>query len=435
MLDPTDPLVAFGALASLILIGYLGNLVFAKFRFNDTLILILIGVLVGPVLNWVAPDSLAGPARVIGPLALVLILFDGGMALRFADLIHGAARAAILSLLGFALTVGAVAAVVFLILGTPLLSGLVLGAVVGGTSSVVIMPSLAFVRSTRKTDTILALESALTDVLVVVSVFTLVQIAVAQAAVQAQSVAVQVASLFAVSLMLGIIGGLLWIWVVPSIGGKPYGYMLTLGTALALYVASEYLTGQQGGGGPLAVLAFGIVLGNAHGLGKKLRDRMGTQFAEGIRRFQGEIAFIVRTFFFISLGILLDLQQLGNVKILGAGLLVFAALALARYLTVGITTGTVRMQGQSGIQFWMMARGLAAAVMAAVPMARGVPGAADFVAITIVVVVLTNMATTVGGFLYGGPKPDGQDKPPLPTPFEEVTARVVARPTKGPQKR
>lgn len=426
MVSFSDPLVAFAAIAGLILIGYLGNLVFSRFRFNDTLLLILLGVLIGPVFKVVDPASLAQVALVVGPLALILILFDGGLAMRFQDLAHGAARALVLSLVGFVLTVGAVAAAVHVLLDVPLTSALVLGAVVGGTSSVIIMPSLAFVRSNRKTDTVLALESALTDVLVVVSVFTLVQVAVAQAAVEAQGVATQLASLFAVSLLLGGLGGVLWILVVPAVGGKSYGYMLTLGTALALYVASEYLTGQQGGGGPLAVLAFGIVLGNAHGLGKKLRERMGNQFGEGIRRFQGELTFLVRTFFFIELGILLDPALLSDVAVLGAGFLVFGALCLARYLTVGMINGKVVLADQAGIQFWMMARGLAAAVMAAVPMARGVPGADDFVAITIVVVVLTNAATTLGGFLYGGPKPDGAPAP-LRTPFEEMSSQVATR--------
>lgn len=418
--DSTDPLVVFGAVASIIFLGFMGNLVFSRFKLNDTLLLILVGVLLGPVFEYLDPVALQSLSQIVGPLALILILFDGGLALNLHDLAHGLGNATVLGLVSFVATTGLVGAVTAASLGIPFTTALILGAILGGTSALVVLPSLEHMKVAKKTGTILGLESALTDVLVVVVSFTLISIAAAGLVpmdsvfgsndtadgggleFDAQGITSKLLITFAMSLFMGIAAGLLWLVLYPRVREKPFGYMLTLGFMFALYVFVEWiLTDVSSGGGPLAVLAFGIMLGNYDRLGK-LRFSLGDEFGRGMKRFQGEISFLVRTFFFIFLGAIVDLSLLTDLKILGVGLLIFVVMGAARYLAVVATTRRLRPLGDDRVLLVMMPRGLAAAVLAAEPMKAEIPGTESFVALAFLILVLSNLLATVGGFALSG---------------------------------
>ena len=416
-LSPTDPMVVFTAVAALIFLGFLGNLVFSRLRFNDTLLLIAVGVVLGPLLAVVDPGSMQQISSLVGPLALILILFDGGLALRLKEIVSGLGSAAVLGIVGFVLTAAGVGAVVATTLyndpsvpfSDRFLTGLILGSILGGTSALVVLPSLQHIKCQKKTATTLSLESALTDILVVVVTFTLISIAAAQAGdadgaggaggIDAQGVTSKLVITFAMSLFLGGLAGVLWLLAVPSVREKPFGYMLSLGVMFALYVLTEWLLRDvSSGGGPLAVLAFGIVLGNAGSMGR-IGRRIGEDFGTGIKRFQGEISFLVRTFFFIYLGVLVDPAIFGDLHVWGVGLLVFAAMLAARYVAVVLVRRHVRLRGDDLVLFTMMPRGLAAAVLAAIPFQQGVAGSEKFVGIAFLMLVFTNLLSTFGALV------------------------------------
>ncbi len=397
-------IIAFGAVAALILVGFVGNVIFARYRLNDTLLLILVGVIIGPVSCkvlsdcFVAPSSLQAITPIVGPLALILILFDGGLALKFRDLAHGVGSAAVLAVTGFAVTTALLGALASVLLDVPLMTGLILGAIVGGTSAVVVLPSLVHLKTKPKTTIVLSLESAITDVLVVVLASSFIAIAVAGQGPDPQSLAGTLVTTFIVSIVIGSAAGAGWLAISKGIVQKQYGYMVTLGVMFGLYVLVQFLLEDGPGGGPLAVLAFGIVLGNGQSLGPWFEKRADAAFSTGFKRFQAEIAFLVRTFFFVYLGILVDLDLLTDPLVFGVGIALFVGLVVARYLAVAVTTRSLRLDEDGSIMLAMMPRGLAAAVLAAQPIEQGVEGTDSFVALAFLLLVLTNMATTVGTF-------------------------------------
>jgi potassium/hydrogen antiporter len=414
-LSISNPQSIFAAVALLIFVGFVGNLIFSRLRFNDTLLLIALGVVLGPLTGIIPPAQLAAASGIIGPLALILILFDGGLALKLREILGGLGGAAILGILGFILTAGLVGGVVTATLvdvpeatlQTRFLIGLILGSILGGTSALVVMPSLQNIRCEPKTSTTLGLESALTDILVVVVTFTLLNVVAGtideggSPSLDAQNLTSTLLITFAMAIFLGVAVGILWLFVLPGVREKPFGYMLTLGAMFALYVLVEWLLRDvSSGGGPLAVLAFGIILGNHMSLGS-FGKRIGEDFGPGIKRFQAEISFLVRTFFFLYLGILVDLELLKSAYIWAVGILVFAALLLARYIAVTAATRRIRMRGDDWILLSMMPRGLAAAVLAALPAsaAYNIPGTQHFVAIAFLILVLTNLASTLGALI------------------------------------
>ena len=86
---------------------------------------------------------------IFGALTLVIVLFDGGSRLNLEELIKVAPRSLSLAIVGFMLSIFTVALIAQVAFGLGLLPkswtfvhGLMLGAIVGGASSVVIMPAM-----------------------------------------------------------------------------------------------------------------------------------------------------------------------------------------------------------------------------------------------------------------------------------------------------
>ncbi len=85
--------------------------------------------------------------------------------------------------------------------------------------------------------------------------------------------------------------------------------MASIGYILISYIASEALRGS----GALTVLALGIILGNDKDIFRLLRMSPSTasfsEVKDHLMHLQGEISFILRTFFFVLLGLMFDMSQ------------------------------------------------------------------------------------------------------------------------------
>lgn len=64
---------------AIILVGFLGNVAFEKFKIPDVLVLLGIGVVLGPVFHLIDHRLLSSFAESFGMFALIVILFEGGM--------------------------------------------------------------------------------------------------------------------------------------------------------------------------------------------------------------------------------------------------------------------------------------------------------------------------------------------------------------------
>lgn len=102
----------------------------------------MIGVSLGPFLHWVNPDTFKGAIVILGTLALVLILFQGGLELRLHQALRYLPAALLLTALGFGLTLGLVALMGRALLHLQWPDCLLLGAALGCTSGAVVIPAL-----------------------------------------------------------------------------------------------------------------------------------------------------------------------------------------------------------------------------------------------------------------------------------------------------
>lgn len=386
-----DPTTLLASLAAIIGLGYAGSLLFERTRFPDILLLVGLGAALGPVLGVLQPGTFAAIAPAFGAFALLVILFDGGLSLRFHDFLHGMARAGLLAVLGWGLTVAAVGGVLFYGYGWELPRALLLGAILGGSSSVVVIPLVQKLRVRDDVRVVLSVESALTDVLCVVGALALMEMATSGNA-EVQGFLSDVAAKFSVALVVGTAAGLGWGAAWRALERGPYAYMVTLAAVLLLHVGVETLDGS----GPIAVLAFGVLLGNKRSIFKG-RASGAWEMGGEMRRFHGEVAFFIRAFFFVGLGILLDLAILGDQSFLLLTAALVGAILAARAFAVGVATaGSKRLAGSRRLLVLMVPRGLAAAVLAGLPAQVGIPGTALFPSYAFGAIVLTNVVVTLG---------------------------------------
>jgi cell volume regulation protein A len=402
-----DPVTLALILAGgIVVIGFLGDYLFHRTGVPDMLFLIVLGMLIGPVTRLVDATSATSFAPYLAALALVFILFDGGMTLNIYRVFSESPRAAVLAVVGFVLSaaVTSVLMALFVIPTLPPIYAVLFGTILGGSSSMIVISLASKVRVSGRSSTILSLESAINDVLCIVFSLIIIEIATLGMTVDLPTIARSVAGRFSIGAMVGIVTGLSWLSVLKRIVKTNYSYILTLAVVLLAYAFSEFL----GGSGVLCSLLFGIMLGNEKEIYGILRMKKSTVQVvdEGLKRFESEIAFLLRTFFFVYIGLIATMPSLPYVFF---GIALSFTLLLIRIGAVRVATMRSDLVEERPIMSVLLTRGLAAAVLVALipvqyadPVKYPVAGeifrqlSPIYINIAIVVILTTAAIATIG---------------------------------------
>jgi cell volume regulation protein A len=293
-----------GLVGGLLVVAFFAKRVFGLTRVPDVLVLMMLGVLLGPVMGLVQPGTLAKTTNLLGTLAIILVLFEGGLDLDVRDTLQHFPGSFLLATLAYIFSTGLVAVIVAKGLGLPWTDGLLVGAVLGCTSSTVVLPVLQQLQAEEPVRVTLMLEASWGDVLAVLTVLTVGLLlgmrgqggAVAQGLVHGLWNQVGIALLFAIP------GGVLWSRLLHVLSEQRFWQVLTFSIVLVLYAGMEAL----GANGLIAVLGFGLTLSNfpgvAPGLGLTLPVTRIAESQQALLTFHSELAFLVRTFFFELIG-------------------------------------------------------------------------------------------------------------------------------------
>lgn len=380
----------------IILAGFFGNLFFEKTKIPDVIVLLAIGIILGPASGLVSPDGLHLLAEYVGSLALLVILFEGGMDLDLDKLLSEFGSASLLVLLSFSLTTISIASYLHFIIGWEVKLGLLLGAILGCTSAAIVIPIINRLNVSQEIKTTLSVESALSDVLAVVLTISLIDaILIGQKDPVAPFKAV--VGSFSTAIVIGGVIGIVWLKVLDLMRGKKLAYMLTLAAILVTFGSVRVL----GGSGSIAVLVIGLVLGNSDSFTKFLKIKGPLPVEQSIRFLHEEITFFIRTFFFVYLGMMFSFKDVNREFMTLCGIM----LLIIILLRIICTEITVRIYPDKKKERFlitlMMPRGLASAVLATLPAAAGVAGTESFVTVTFGVIIVSNILLTIGMFFIG----------------------------------
>ena len=293
----------FAGIGAIILLGFLGSLLFERTKIPDVLILIFIGLFLGPILGYfgyevIPASTLHDIAPIFSALALVIILFDGGLNLNLEKTMQKLGIAILHTGIAFIGTMFITAIIAFYFLGMDIVIGLLFGAVLGGVSSAVVIPIMAGSSANEDTKILLTLESVLTDVLCIVTALILIEILVG-GNLDTGGMIQQLLTSFVLAAFIAFLFGILWLMVLKRLEGKPFSFMITIAALLVLYAITEFIHVS----GAIAALIFGLVLSNKDEIARILKVKGSFVFDEHIRQFHSEVSFLIRTFFFVYLGI------------------------------------------------------------------------------------------------------------------------------------
>jgi len=247
---PVEPFGILTLLGVTIVLGYVGSLIFKKTRVPDVIWLLLFGLLVGPIFGLVNRDIFVASSPLLGAIALLVILFDAGLHMNLYQIMKKISRSIILAFFGIVLSSIGVALISTLLFNFDITRGLILGIIVGGTSSAVVISIVDPLLIKDGVKTTLKLESIITDPIIIVLTIALIQIALATAS--PTMLISSLASMYSVAIVIGFLTGVAWLVILDKIKGKGFDYMLTLAIAFLLYVLVESI----GGSGSISALVL-----------------------------------------------------------------------------------------------------------------------------------------------------------------------------------
>jgi len=216
-------------LGVIMVLGFIGNYIFNRTQIPSIVWLLLFGLIVGVVFKVEAfqityPELLLTISSFFGAIAIVIILFDGGINTDIYQLFKGAPRGLLLTVSGFCLSfLGTIFVVVGLsglgVIGVPLedsfIVGAVLGAIVGGTSSPIVIPLAYRLKNLQeKTKMVASIESILTDPLCIVVVFAIFYMIFVVGEINLGLGIGNLVKTFSVGIVLGLVLGFVWLFML-----------------------------------------------------------------------------------------------------------------------------------------------------------------------------------------------------------------------------
>ena len=147
-------------------LGFAG--IFSRTKIPDVLFLMFIGMCLGPFSGLVIPAQLGTVGNVFIAVTLIVILFQSGTGIRIKTLLDAWSRGVALTAVNFIATTLTVGAILLLVTDLSPILAFMVGAMLGGTSSAIVIPLLRNLNMREESSAILLLESVLTDVLCIV---------------------------------------------------------------------------------------------------------------------------------------------------------------------------------------------------------------------------------------------------------------------------
>jgi potassium/hydrogen antiporter len=347
----------------LLLVGILASKTAGRLGIPALVLFLFVGMLAGSEgPGGIAYDDPAS-AQFLGVIALVLILFAGGLDTRWADVRAVLLPGVLLATVGVAVTAAVMGIFLHYVMGLPWLFSLLFGAVVSSTDAAAVFAVLRSRNISLKPRlrALLELESGSNDPMAVILTLGLTGLII-NPATNWSGVGLDLVLQLALGVLLGYAIGRGSVWLINRVN-LPYEGLYPVLT-LALVLGAYGLVSFGHGNGFLAAYVAGLVLAHARFIHKA-----------SVVRFHDGLAWLMQITMFILLGLLVFPSQLAQVAGLGlasALCLIFLARPIAVFLC--LTPLRVPFREQVLVS-WVGLRGAVPIILATFPLLAGVEGA------------------------------------------------------------
>ncbi|HET8864503.1 MAG TPA: potassium/proton antiporter [Gracilimonas sp.] len=361
--------------ATLLLISIFSSKLGGRWGIPALLIFLGVGMLFGSDgLNLVYFDDYE-IAQSLGIIALIYILFSGGLDTRWKKIRPIIATGISLSTFGVLLSAFIVGGFAVWILNFSILEGVLLGAIVSSTDAAAVFSilrskDLGFKYRLKE---VMEFESGTNDPMAI-----FLTLGVIQWLTLPNYGLSDLIILFLLQISIGLVAGFLFgrtiTWLINNINLDYDGLypVLTLALVPLIYSATDLL----GGSGFLAVYLAGLILGNSN----FIHQRSLVNFFDGM-------GWLMQIAMFLTLGLLVFPNQILAIWVEGliiAGVLIFLARPISVFLSLMFSSQKAR--GKFMIS-WAGLRGAVPIIMATFPLVAGIPNAELIFSIVFFVVV------------------------------------------------
>ncbi len=301
--------------------------------------------------------------QLIGIIALVFILFSGGLSTKWTDVKPILWKGAILSTAGVLITTIAVGLFISWITGFSLIESFLIGSIISSTDAAAVFSIFRSGNLGLKNniEPILELESGTNDPMAYFMTTTLIFLILNPTTSVWSTILLLVQSI-GLGVILGVIFGKGMVKFINGIKLHVQGLYPVLTIALSFLTFS--VTYFVGGNGFLSVYIAALILGNSHFINKKVQ----IQFYDGM-------AWLMQIIMFLTLGLLVFPSQI--VPVIGIGILVSIFLILvARPLAVFLCLSPFKVALKDKVFIsWVGIRGAVPIIFATYPIVAGISSA------------------------------------------------------------
>lgn len=367
----------------LLVVGTLGALSIIATRTSSRLGVpaLLFFLALGMVAGSEGPGGIAfedyGIAQTVGVVALVFILFSGGLDTDWSAIRPVLWQGVALANVGVVLSAVLLGGFALVVLGLDWQTALLLGAIVSSTDAAAVFSVMRErgVNLKHNLEPLIELESGSNDPMAVFLTTGIIGLMMTPGAAL-----LELLPSFLIQMLVGATGGLFFgrfiVFAVNWVRLLQEGLYVVF--TLALTLLTYAVTALLGGNGFLAVYLAGIVVGNANLVHKR-----------SILRFHDGIAWLMQIAMFLTLGLLVFPSELLPVAPVGVLLALFLALVARPLSVIAVLLWFGRSLREMLMVSWAGLRGAVPIVLATFPLLAGVPEATTIFNVIFFIVVVS----------------------------------------------
>ncbi|KMY55224.1 potassium transporter [Bacillus sp. FJAT-27231] len=293
------------AFSILLLVGVIS----AKFSTRLGLPSLVLFIAVGMVLNQFVFFDNAWLAQLLATVALVIILFEGGLQTKWKSVKTVYKPSLSLATLGVIATTITMGIAAKFVLDLTWAEGILVGAIVGSTDAAAVFSVLGSKNVKPKLTTVLEAESASNDPMAIFLTISLIQV-IQSPSFEPLTLILSFFWQMGLGLILGILFGVISVWLINKINLDSSGLYPVLSIALSIFAFSTVTI--MNASGFLAVYVMAIVIGNAD-----------LTYRHSILGFNEGMAWVMQMVMFMILGLLVFPKDLLDVAWQGITLAIF----------------------------------------------------------------------------------------------------------------
>jgi NhaP-type Na+/H+ or K+/H+ antiporter len=287
----------------IIIMGLLSQFVFKRFKVPSSLLLICFGFFLS---FFGFADFIRGDNVVLSFLitfSLIYVIFYGALPIRLKA-IFSSLKFAFFSAVGNFVLITSLIGVIVHLFGFSWVLSFSVGAIFSLLDASALHSLLNIIKVGDKAEAQIHTESAILDCFVIVGILSLINFS----SIGLGDFFGALSSYLFLSVAVGALAAFLWVFILKAVGDYTSAPIATMAVLSILYAFAEYIKSN----GVVAVFAFSIVMSNTSSWGKLLSEEQQGKMAmlsSPAKVFFRDLSFLITTFLFVYLGILVDFSQ------------------------------------------------------------------------------------------------------------------------------